>query len=49
MKVLKLLHNKIAQMYYDWAMGEVNPLHPDVGNILMRQTQLRDSAKDLWR
>jgi hypothetical protein len=48
MKVLHLLHTILAQKFYRWAMREINPLHPDVPKIVLRQSELTDKAKRLW-
>lgn len=48
MKVLHLVHVISAQWYYRWAMREINPLHPDVRIIRMRQIALEDKARRLF-
>lgn len=48
MKVLKFLHNTLAQAFYGWAMKEIPPTHPDVPKIVMRRQQLADEAKEMW-
>lgn len=48
MKILHLLHVVCAQGFYRWAMSEIDPLHPDVPSILMRQQQLGDKWRRLW-
>lgn len=48
MKVLHLLHVVVAQGFYRWAMKEINPLHPDVPKIMVRQQQLADKQRRLW-
>ena len=40
MKILDLLHVVVAQAFYRWAMKEINPMHPDVPKIMLRQQQL---------
>lgn len=47
MKVLHLLHAVIAQAYYSWAMSEINPTHPDVPKILLRQRELTEKYRRL--
>lgn len=49
MKVLHLLHCIAAQWFYRWAMKEIDPMHPDVPKILLRQQQLAEKFKSLWR
>jgi hypothetical protein len=45
MKILNLLHLTFAQAFYSWALREINPLHPDVPRILLRQKELADRAR----
>ena len=49
MKVLHLLHVVTAQAYYRWAMKEINPTHPDVPKIMIRQQELADKYRSLWK
>jgi hypothetical protein len=49
MKVLRFIRVSCAQLFYDWAMREINPLHRDLPRVLMRQRELRDEAERLWR
>lgn len=48
MKVLNLIHVMFAQAFYKWAMAEINPLHPDVPRIRIRQQELEDKARRLF-
>ena len=48
MKVLHLLHVMLAQAFYRWAMAEINPMHPDVPRIMMRQHQLAEKHRNIW-
>ena len=45
MKILNLLHLALAQAFYRWALREIDPLHPDVPRILLRQKELADRAQ----
>jgi hypothetical protein len=45
MKILKLIHVMCAQAFYSWAMREIDPLHPDLPRIMMRQSELADKAQ----
>lgn len=47
MKVLSLLYVWAAQAFYNWALREINPLHPDVPKIVLRRKQLADKEKRL--
>src|SRR5213076_685612 len=40
MKILHLLYLVCARGFYRWAMREIDPLHPDVGKITIRQRDL---------
>ncbi len=48
MKVLNLLHVVLAQAFYRWAMREINPMHPDVPKIMLRQQQLSEKYRRIW-
>ena len=48
MKVIHLLHVVVAQAFYRWAMREINPMHPDVPQIMLRQNQLADKYRRIW-
>ena len=47
MNVLKLIQVVLAQAFYRWALREMNPLHPDVPRIVLRQQELADEARRL--
>ncbi|WP_461499717.1 hypothetical protein [Ramlibacter sp.] len=36
-----------ARAFHRWAMSEVNPLHPDLPKIVLRQQELADEARRL--
>lgn len=48
MKILHLIHVMLAQAFYSWAMREINPLHPDLPRILLRQKELDDKAQRMF-
>jgi hypothetical protein len=48
MKVISLLHVVVAQAFYRWAMSEINPMHPDVPKIMMRQQELAEKHRQIW-
>jgi hypothetical protein len=48
MKILDLIHVMFAQAFYRWALREINPLHPDVPRIMLRQNELADKARRLF-
>jgi hypothetical protein len=48
MKIIHLLHVVLAQAFYRWAMREINPMHPDVPTIMLRQRQLAEKYKQIW-
>ena len=49
MKILVLLHLTFARAFYRWALREIDPLHPDVGRVVMRSRELEDKARRMWR
>lgn len=48
MKILHLLHVTVAQAFYNWALREINPMHPDVPRIMRRQVELADKAARIF-
>ena len=48
MKILTYLHVVVAQAFYRWAMKEIDPTHPDVPRIMLRQKELADKASRLF-
>lgn len=47
-KIIDFIHVTLAQGFYRWAMSEINPMHPDVPNIVRRQRELADKERKLW-
>ena len=47
-KIISLLHVVLAQAFYRWAMREINPMHPDVPKIMLRQQQLAEKYRRIW-
>jgi hypothetical protein len=45
MKIINLLYVVTAQAFYKWAMREINPLHPDVPRIMLRQQELSEQFR----
>jgi hypothetical protein len=48
MKILNLIHVMFAQAFYKWAAREINPLHPDLPRIVLRQMELADKAQRVF-
>jgi hypothetical protein len=48
MKILNLIHVMVAQAFYQWALREIDPLHPDVPRIMLRQQELADKARRIF-
>ncbi len=48
MKILDLIHVTFAGAFYRWALREIDPMHPDLPQILLRQQQLADKAKNVF-
>jgi hypothetical protein len=44
MKILNLIHVMCAQAFYDWAIREIDPMHPDMPRIMMRRLELQEKA-----
>jgi hypothetical protein len=47
MSLLRMLHSWIGCSFYAWAMREIDPLHPDVPRIVLRQRELQDTLRRL--
>jgi hypothetical protein len=45
---MKILNVMVAQAFYSWAMREINPLHPDLPRIMLRQKELADKAHRMF-
>jgi hypothetical protein len=48
MKILDLIHVTFAQAFYNWALREINPMHPDVPRIMMRKLELAEKSKRIF-
>jgi hypothetical protein len=48
MKILNLIHVVVAQAFYRWALREINPMHPDLPRIMLRQHELADKARQIF-
>jgi hypothetical protein len=48
MKILSLIHVVFAQAFYRWAMSEINPMHPDLPRIMLRQNELAEKARRIF-
>jgi hypothetical protein len=49
MKIVHLIHVMLAQAFYNWALREIDPLHPDVPKIIRRQSELADKAARMFQ
>lgn len=48
MEILNLVYVMTARAFYDWALREIDPLHPDVPRLVMRQHELDERARKLF-
>ncbi len=48
MEILELLYVMTARALTGWALREIDPLHPDLPRLVLRQHQLDDRAKRLF-
>ena len=48
MKILNFIHVTFARAFYRWALREIDPMHPDLPAILMRQNELSHKARRLF-
>ena len=49
MEVLRLVYLTTVRAFYNWALREIDPLHPDVPKLVLRQHELNDRARHLFR
>jgi hypothetical protein len=47
--LLHAIHAWIATGFYTWAMREIDPLHPDLPRVLLRQREVKDKLRTLLR
>jgi hypothetical protein len=48
LKIVKIIWYWLALAFYNWAMREINPLHPDVPKIMRKQHAVREKLHRLW-
>lgn len=48
MKILHLIQVTVAQAFYGWALREIDPMHPDLPQLVMKRQQLADEAKRMF-
>lgn len=48
MKILHIIEVTFAQAFYDWALREIDPMHPDVPQLVMKRQRLADEAKRMF-
>ena len=48
MKIIRFIHVTFAQAFYGWALREIDPMHPDVSKIVLRQHELAMQHRQMW-
>jgi hypothetical protein len=48
MKILRFMHLLLAQAFYQWALHEIDPMHPDLPKLVMRRRELDDQARRMF-
>lgn len=48
MNILELIRIWTAQAFYRWAISEIDPMHPDLPRLVLRQRELADEARRLF-
>lgn len=46
MNIVRLLYLNLARGYYRWALSQIDPMHPDVGEIVLRERALDVSLRE---
>ncbi len=48
MKILNFIHVVFAQAFYRWAIREINPMHPDLPGIVLRERELAEKHRKMF-
>lgn len=48
MKIIKFIHVSVAHAYYGWALREIDPMHPDLLQLVLKRQQLADEARRMF-
>lgn len=49
MHLFDLMYVIARRAFYHWAMREIDPMHPDLPGILVRQSEFDERARELFR
>lgn len=49
MQVIRLVYLASIRAFYRWALREIDPLHPDVPRLVLRQYELNERTTRLLR
>lgn len=49
MHILDLMYVMARRAFYHWALREIDPLHPDVPSLLVRQSEFDERARELFK
>lgn len=49
MHIIRLVYLTIVRAFYNWALREIDPLHPDVPRLVLRQYELNERTRRLLR
>lgn len=48
MKIINFIHVVFAQAFYRWAIREINPMHPDLPGIVLRERELAEKSRRMF-
>lgn len=48
MKILRFIHLSYAQFKTNWALREIDPMHPDLPKLVMKRRELEDQARKMF-
>lgn len=48
MDILNLVYVMTARAFYDWALREIDPLHPDLPRLVLRQHELDERTRKFF-
>lgn len=48
MKILEMVYAMLARGFYRQALREIDPMHPDVGKLVIRERHHNDTLKRIF-
>lgn len=48
MKIIRFIHVTFASAFYAWALREIDPMHPDLPQLVVKHQLLEDEARRMF-